>query len=176
MITKAAAPSAAASKAAQLSPGMTLAPVPPVPAAPVSQDKDGCLPSDAGNAVTHGILECQYFTSGSMMPPSLPHEPGFGAGDYAIRFSMAGGRPTMTVRVPCASYAVQVTIVDETITPVPGTMDSFVGTCTFPWDEDQKRLTQYLQAPLQFTVREDGLVLHNPEWGITLFSTPYDAP
>ena len=32
-----------------------------------------------------------------------------------------------------------------------------------------------LQAPLQIARREAGIVLHNPEWGVTLFRTPYEA-
>jgi len=81
----------------------------------------------------------------------------------------------MTVRIPCASYAVRVSIAGETITPDPRTLESSLGTCNFPWDQEQARMKRYLQAPLQFAQREAGVVLHNPEWGITLFRTPYEA-
>ena len=81
----------------------------------------------------------------------------------------------MTVRIPCASYTVRISIAGETITPDPGTLETFVGTCNFPWDQEQARMNRYLQAPLQFTWRESGIVLHNPEWGVTLFHTPYEA-
>ena len=121
------------------------------------------------------MLECQYFTSGSMMPVSVPPGPGTSSGDYAIRFSIVGGRPLMTVRIPCALYAVRVSIVGRTITPDPATMESVLGTCNFPWDQEQARMERYLQAPLQIAQRESGIVLHNPEWGITLFRTPYEA-
>lgn len=82
----------------------------------------------------------------------------------------------MTVRIPCASYAVRVSIAGQTITPVPGTTESFVGTCGFPWDEEQQRMSRYIQAPLQFVEREASIVLHNSEWGVTLSRTPYGTP
>ncbi|WP_079549708.1 hypothetical protein [Arthrobacter sp. 49Tsu3.1M3] len=81
----------------------------------------------------------------------------------------------MTVRIPCASYAVRVSIAGETITPDPRTLESSLGTCNFPWDQEEARMQRYLQAPLQFAQRENEIVLHNPEWGITLFRTPYEA-
>ena len=125
--------------------------------------------------MANGMLECEYFTSGSLMPASVPRGPGMSSGDHAIRFGIVGGHPLMTVRIPCASYAVKITIVGEIITPDPGTLESYVDTCTFPWDQERARMERYLQAPLQFARRESGIVLHNPEWGITLFGTPYDA-
>lgn len=139
------------------------------------QGIDECLPQRAENAVANGALECQYFTSGSMTPASVPRDPGMSSGDYAIRFGSVGGRTLMTVRIPCASYAVTVSIATESITPDPGTLESSLGTCNFPWDQEQSRMKRYLQAPLQFAQRETGIVLHNPEWGITLFRTPYEA-
>lgn len=139
------------------------------------QGIDECLPQRAENAVANGALECQYFTSGSMTPASVPRDPGMSSGDYAIRFGSVGGRTLMTVRIPCASYAVTVSIATETITPDPGTLESSLGTCNFPWDQEQSRMKRYLEAPLQFAQRETGIVLHNPEWGITLFRTPYEA-
>ena len=139
------------------------------------QGIDECLPQRAENAVANGALECQYFTSGSMTPASVPRDPGMSSGDYAIRFGSVGGRTLMTVRIPCASYAVTVSIATETITPDPGTLESSLGTCNFPWDQEQSRMKRYLQAPLQFAQRETGIVLHNPEWGITLYRTPYEA-
>lgn len=154
---------------------MTLAPVPSVPPAPASQDLDDCLDSGLKAAVANGQIVCQYFTSGSMVPAGVPSGEGLSSGDYAIRFSSVGGSPLMTVRIPCASYAVRVGITGQTITPVPGTMESSAGTCEFPWDQEQQRMEQYLQAPLQFVEKDTGIVLHNPEWGITLFRTPYEA-
>jgi len=139
------------------------------------QGIDECLPQRAENAVANGALECQYFTSGSMTPASVPRDPGMSSGDYAIRFGSVGGRTLMTVRIPCASYAVTVSIATESITPDPGTLESSLGTCNFPWDQEQSRMKRYLEAPLQFAQRETGIVLHNPEWGITLFRTPYEA-
>ena len=139
------------------------------------QGIDECLPQRAENAVANGALECQYFTSGSMTPASVPRDPGMSSGDYAIRFGSVGGRTLMTVRIPCASYAVTVSIATESITPDPGTLESSLGTCNFPWDQEQSRMKRYLEAPLQFAQRETGIVLHNPEWGITLFRTPYSA-
>lgn len=139
------------------------------------QGIDECLPQRAENAVANGALECQYFTSGSMTPASVPRDPGMSSGDYAIRFGSVGGRTLMTVRIPCASYAVTVSIATESITPDPGTLGSSLGTCNFPWDQEQSRMKRYLEAPLQFAQRETGIVLHNPEWGITLFRTPYEA-
>lgn len=121
------------------------------------------------------MLECQYFTSGSMQPASVPHGPGLSSGDYAVRFGIVGGRTLMTVRIPCASFAIRVSVAGQTITPIPGTLESVQGACTFPWDQEQARMEEYLQAPLQIAGREGGVVLHNPEWGITLFRTPYDA-
>lgn len=59
---------------------------------------------------------------------------------------------------------------------VVATLQSFLGTCNFPWDQEQARMKGYLQAPLQFAGRESDRVLHNPEWGVTLFRTPYDNP
>ncbi|NUU31818.1 hypothetical protein [Arthrobacter sp. C9C5] len=177
-VTKPPAASAAPSSAAGLSPGMTLAPAPPVPPAPAGHGADECLPQHAGDAAAaaaKGTLECQYFTSGSMMPASMPRGPGLGSGDYAVRFSSVGGHALMTVRIRCASYAVSVDLAGETITPDPRTLESFVGTCNFPWDREQVLMKRYLQAPLQFARRESGIVLHNPEWGVTLFSTPYEA-
>ena len=127
------------------------------------------------DAAANGMLECQYFTSGSMMPAAVPRGPGMSSGDYAIRFGMVGGHPLMTVRIPCASYAVRVSIVGDTITADPGTLESVMGTCNFPWDQEQARVERHLQAPLQIERRESGIVLHNPEWGVTLFRTPYEA-
>lgn len=164
---------AAPSTSSGLSSGMTPAPVPPVPPSPVGQGTDECLPQREEDAVANGMLECQYFTSGSLMPPSVPRGPGMSSGDYAVRFGIVGGRPLMTVRIPCASYAVRVSIVGATITPEQGTLESILGTCDFPWDQEQARMEQYLQAPLQIALRESGVVLHNPEWGVTLFRTPY---
>jgi hypothetical protein len=121
------------------------------------------------------MLECQYFTAGSMLPASVPRGPGVSSGDYAVRFGIVGGRPLMTVRIPCASFAVRISMVGETITPIPGTLESVQRACNFPWDQERARIQGYLQAPLQIAWRERGLVLHNPEWGITLFRTPYGA-
>ena len=173
-VTKPPAATAAPSTGAGLSPGMTVAPVPPLPPAP-GHGIDECLAQQAENAVANGALECQYFTSGSMVPASVPRDPGMSSGDYAIRFGSVGGRTLMTVRIPCASYAVTVSIAGETITPDVGTLESSLGTCNFPWDQEQARMQRYLQAPLQFAQRENEIVLHNPEWGITLFRTPYEA-
>ena len=173
-VTKPPAATAAPSTGAGLSPGMTLTPAPPIPPTP-GHGIDECLPQRAENAVANGALECQYFTSGSMVPASVPRGPGASSGDYAIRFASVGGRPLMTVRIPCASYAVRVSIAGETITPDPRTLESSLGTCNFPWDQEQARMQRYLQAPLQFAQRENEIVLHNPEWGITLFRTPYEA-
>ena len=173
-VTKPPAATAAPSTGAGLSPGMTLAPAPPIPPAP-GHGIDECLPQRAEKVVGNGALECQYFTSGSMTPASVPRDPGMSSGDYAIRFGSVGGRTLMTVRIPCASYAVTVSIAGETITPDPGTLESSLGTCNFPWDQEQARMKRYLQAPFQFAQRETGIVLHNPEWGITLFRTPYSA-
>ena len=110
-----------------------------------------------------------------MTPASVPPGPGLSSGDYAVRFGSAGGHPLMTVRIRCASYAVGVSVAGGTITPDPGTLESFVGACPFPWDGEQQRMKQYLQAPLQFARRDSGIVLHNQEWGVTLFRTPYGA-
>ena len=139
------------------------------------QGIDECLPQRAENAVANGALDCQYFTAGSMTPASVPRDPGMSSGDYAIRFGSVGGRTLTTVRIPCASYAVTVSIATESITPDPGTLGSSLGTCNFPWDQEQSRMKRYLEAPLQFAQRETGIVLHNPEWGITLYRTPYEA-
>ncbi len=173
-VTKPPAATAAPSTGAGLSPGMTLAPAPPIPPAP-GHGLDECRPQRAEKVVGNGALECQYFTSGSMTPASVPRDPGMSSGDYAIRFGSVGGRTLMTVRIPCASYAVTVSIAGETITPDVGTLESSLGTCNFPWDQEQARMKRYLQAPFQFAQRETGIVLHNPEWGITLFRTPYSA-
>jgi hypothetical protein len=128
-------------------------------------------------ALTNEALECQYFTSGSMMPAAVPSGPGMSSGDYAVRFGSVGGSPWMTVRIPCASYTVKVSINGQTITPDPGTMESLADICTFPWDEEQKRMARYLREPLQFVQQEAGIALHNSDWGVTLFRTPYaDAP
>ena len=154
---------------------MALAAAPPVPPAPAPHGKDECLQQPARDAAAGGTLECQYFTSGSMVPAAVPPGPGVSSGDYAVRFGNVGGRTLMTVRIRCASYAVGVDIDGETITPVPGTLDSFVATCNFPWNEEQARMKSHLQAPLEFARREGGLVLHNQEWGITLYQTPYEA-
>ena len=97
------------------------------------------------------------------------------SGDYAVRFGSLGGRPLMVVRIPCASFAVRVSIVGETITPDPGTLKSVLDTCNFPWNQEQARMKRYLQAPLQFARRDSRIVLHKPEWGATLFRTPYEA-
>jgi hypothetical protein len=173
-VTKPPAATAAPSTGAGLSPGMTLAPVPPLPHPP-GRGVDECLAQRAENAVAKAALECQYYTSGSMVPASVPRGTGASSGDYAIRFASVGGRPLMTVRIPCASYAVRVSIAGETITPDPRTLESSLGTCNFPWDQEQARMQRYLQAPLQFAQRENEIVLHNPEWGVTLFRTPYEA-
>lgn len=174
-ITKLPAVPAAPSSSAGLSPGMTPAPVPRVPPSPVGPGPDECLPQSEADAVANGMLECQYFTSGSMMPASVPRGPGMSSGDYAVRFGIVGGRPLMTARIPCASYAVRISIVGETITPDPGTLESILGTCNFPWDRERARMEQFLQAPLQIARRERGIVLHNSEWGVSLFRTPYEA-
>lgn len=155
---------------------MTLGPVPSVPPAPAGQGADECLPRGADDAAPTGTLECQYFTSGSLQPATVPRGSGLSSGDYAVRFGSLGGRPLMTVRIPCASYAVRVSIADQTITPVPGTMERFVGPCGFPWDEEQERMARYIQAPLQFVEREASIVLHNSVWGVTLSRTPYGTP
>lgn len=174
-VTKPHAATAAPSTGAGLSPGMTLAPPPPAPPAPAMQGADECPPQRAEDAATAGNLECQYFTSGSMMPAAVPRGSGMSSGDYAVRFGSVGGHPLMTVRIPCASYTVSVSIADETITPDPATLETLQGKCDFPWDQEQARMHRYLQAPLQFARRESGIVLHNPEWGVTLFRTPYEA-
>lgn len=54
-------------------------------------------------------------------------------------------------------------------------MESFAGTCEFPWDQEQQRMAQHLQAPLQFVRKDTGIALHNAAWGVTLFGTPYEA-
>lgn len=163
----------APSTGAELSPGKTPAPVPPAPPAASSQGADDCLEQSPEEARANGVLQCQYFTSGSLMPDSVPSGPGLNSGDYAVRFSNVGGSTLMTFRIPCASYALRVSIVGQTITPEPGSMESSIGTCNFPWDEEQKRMARYLQGPLQFAPKEAGIVLHNPEWGVSLFRTPY---
>lgn len=175
-ITKPPAAAAVASSGAGLSPGMTIAPVPPAPPAPDSQGVDGCLGQGPKGTLTNGMLECQYFTSGSMVPASMSPAPGLSSGDYAIRFGRTDGLPLMTVRIPCASYSVRVSIVGQEITPDPGTLESHVGTCDFPWDEEQQRMAQYLQSPLQFVQQDAGIALHNYEWGVSLLRTPYEAP
>ena len=172
-VTKPPAMAAPPSTGAKLSPGMTLAPVPTAPPAPATQGADECLEQSPEEALANGVLHCQYFTSGSLMPDSVPSGPGLSSGDYAVRFSNVGGSTLMTVRIPCASYALRVSIVGQTITPEPGSMESSIGTCNFPWDEEQKRMARYLQGPLQFAPKEAGIVLHNPEWGVSLFRTPY---
>lgn len=170
-VTKPSAIAAAPSTGAK-SPGMTLAPVPTAPPAPVIHGADDCL-GQTEEVLANGVLECQYFTSGSMMPASVPPGPGMNSGDYAIRFALVGGSPLMTVRIPCASYALGVSIVGQTITPDPGSIESYVGTCNFPWDEERQRMEGYLRGPLQFAPKEAGIVLYNSEWGVTLFRTPY---
>ena len=174
-VTKPSSIAAAPSSAAELSPGMTLGPVPTVPPAPAAQGADDCLGQDPEEPLTNGALECQYFTSGSMIPATVPSGPGVSSGDYAVRFGSVGGSSWMSVRIPCASYALRVSIVGQTVTPDPGTMESIVGTCSFPWDEEQKRMAEYLQGPLQFVQQVTGIALHNSEWGVTLFRTPYEA-
>ena len=109
------------------------------------------------------------------MPAAVPRGSGMSSGDYAVRFGSVGGHPLMTVRIPCASYTVSVSIAIGTITPDPATLETLQGKCDFPWDQEQARMHRYLQAPLQFARRESGIVLHNPEWGVTLFRTPYEA-
>jgi hypothetical protein len=103
-ISKAPAASAAASMHAQLSPGMTLAPVPPVPAPPVSPGNDVYKGRDSAAAPNGGTLECEYFTSGSMMPASMTRASGqpqgLSSGDYAVRFSRIDGLSMMSVRFP----------------------------------------------------------------------------
>ena len=101
---------------------MTHAPRPPVPPAPAGQGADGCSSPRAEDAAAAGGLECQYFPSGSMMPAAVPRGPGMSSGDYAVRFGSVGGHPLMTVRIPCASYAVRVSFEGETITPDPATI------------------------------------------------------
>ena len=108
------------------------------------------------------------------MQASVPRGPGMSAADNAIGFGLVGGRPLMTVQIPCASYAVRVSIAGQTITQDPGTLESVLGTCNFPWDHEQARMVRYLRAPLQIARRESGIVLHNQEWGVTLH-TPDEA-
>ncbi len=144
---------------------MTIAPRPPAPPAPAGQGADDCSPQRAEDAAAAGELECQYFTSGSMMPAAVPRGPGMSSGDYAVRFGSVGGHPLMTVRIPCASYAVRVSFEGETITPDPATLESFQGKCDFPWDQEQARMHRYLQAPLQYARRENGIVLLQPGMG-----------
>jgi hypothetical protein len=110
------------------------------------------------------VLECQYFTSGSLIPATVLSGQGVSSGDYAVRFGSVGGSPWMTVRIPCASYALRVNIVGQTITPDPATMESSVGTCDFPWDQEEKRMAKYVQEPLQFVEKNAGIALHNSEW------------
>ena len=121
------------------------------------------------------MLECQYFTSGSLIPATVLSGQGVSSGDYAVRFGSVGGSAWMTVRIPCASYALRVSIVGQTITPDPATMESSVGTCDFPWDQEEKRMAKYVQEPLQFVEKNAGIALHNSEWGVTLFRTPYET-
>ena len=174
--TKPPAAPAAPSRNAEAPHGVTTpAPAPAVPSAPDGQAADECLRQRATDPVAGGMLECQYFTSGSRMPAGMPRAPGLSSGDYAVRFGSVGGRLLMTLRIPCAAYAVSVSMAGDTITPDPGTLESIVGTCTFPWDQEQARMERYIQAPLQVARREGGIVLHNPEWGVTLFRTPYEA-
>ena len=52
----------------------------------------------------------------------------------------------MTMRIPCASSTVRVSIAGETITPDPVTLETFVGTCNFQWDQEQARMNRYLQG------------------------------
>lgn len=113
-------------------------------------------------------MECWCASTSLPAPWSRQTYPpvGVGSGDYAIRFASVGGSPWMSVPIPCASYALRVTIVGQAITPDPGTLESFVGACGFPWDEEQERMAMYLQDPLQFGQRETGIVLQNPEWGV----------
>lgn len=110
-----------------------------------------------------------------MVPADVPSGPGVSSGDYGIRFASVDGSPWMSGRIPCASYALRVTIVGQTITPDPGTMENFAGACGFPCDKEQKRMAKYLQDPFQFVQQDAGIILQNAEWGVTLARTPYDA-
>ena len=133
--TKPPAAPAAPSRNVEAPPGVTTpAPAPAVPSAPDGQGADECLRQRTMDPVAGGMLECQHFTSGSLMPAGMPRAPGLSSGDYAVRFGSVGGRLLMTLRIPCAAYAVRVSIAGDTITPDPGTLESVVGTCTFPWD------------------------------------------
>ena len=164
------------SRNAQAPPGVAApAPAPAVPPAPDGQGPDECLRQRATDPAAGGMLDCRYFTAGALMPAGVPRAPGISSGDYAVRFGSVGGRPLMTMRIPCAAYAVSVSIAGDTITPDPDTLERVVGTCNFPWDQEQARMERYIQAPLQVAQRESGIVLHNPEWGVTLFRTPYGA-
>lgn len=68
---------------------------------------------------------------------TVPRTPGLSSGDYALRFGGIDGHPLMTARIPCASYKVRVSIAGETITPDPGTLETLMGTCNFPWNQEQ---------------------------------------
>lgn len=168
-------PAAGPSPSAGLSPEMTLGAVPAVPPVPALEGADECVGRTLESVDSKGVIECQYFTSGAMTPPSVTVGEGVGSGDYAVRFASVDGSPLMTVRIPCASFAVRVGIEDHTITPDPATLESLVESCTFPWDEGQQRMARYLQAPLQLAEGHDGVVLSNSEWGVTLFRTPYET-
>lgn len=111
-----------------------------------------------------------------MAPATVPRGPGSGSGGYAVRFGSLAGHLLMTVRIPCASYTVRVRIAGHTITPDPGTTESLIGTCGFPWDKEQQRMARYIQGPLQFVQHEASMVPRNSEWGVTLFRTPYGTP
>ncbi|WP_330191966.1 hypothetical protein [Pseudarthrobacter sp. J64] len=166
---------AAPSMTGGLSPGTSPAPVPPVPAAPAMDSQDDCLAE--GGEVLKGAdpLLCQYFTSGAMTPSSVRTGPGADSGTYAIRFAGVESDRIMTVRIPCASYAVEVDIDGGTVTPDPSTLESVVENCSFPWDMEQERMAGYLKKPLQVAETDSGITLSNPEWGISLLRTPYEA-
>lgn len=110
-----------------------------------------------------------------MVPANVPRGPGVDSGNYAVRFASTGGSSWMTVRIPCASYLVRVTISGSTITPDPETLQSAVGSCDFPWNMEQERMSSNIQGPLQFEQRPAGIALRNTDWGITLLRTPYEA-
>ncbi|WP_146070352.1 hypothetical protein [Arthrobacter sp. GMC3] len=170
-----AVPAVQPSLRAGLPPGMTIAPMPPAPVAPANPGPDDCPGMLSQATPGNETLLCQYFTSGSLQPASVPRGPGIDSGTYAVRFASVGGSAWMTVRIPCAAYLVKVTISGSTITPAPDTIKSVVGTCDFPWNAEQERMARNVLSPLKFEQRPDDIFLGNAGWGITLNRTPYDA-
>jgi hypothetical protein len=106
---------------------------------------------------------------------SLGTRSGLDSGDISVRVAKFDGRPALIVLVPCAAFSVDVSLTNNTVTPAPETLKTVLADCHFPWDESQARLARSLKEPLQFAWRQDSIVLHNDDWGSTLFSTPYSG-